>query len=77
MDPIEAVHDTVREDGTEEKEGVGIALVFEDNGVDSLCFDVGECLGVVGGVGSVEGVDIVFAAWDGVVAVLVDRGASI
>jgi hypothetical protein len=53
------------------------ASVWEDNGVDSLFLNSSHGLGVIKRVGSVEGVDIVLSAGEGVVAVLVDRGVTV
>ena len=71
------VTSNVEDLSVEEDEVVRSALVWEDDGVDSLFFNLYGSQWVVERVGSVEGVDIVLAAWDGVVAVLVDGGASI
>ena len=61
----------------EKHEIIRIALVWDDNGVDSLFFDFTQSEWVVERVGSIEGVDIVLTAGEGVVAVLVDRSIGI
>jgi len=53
------------------------ASVWEDNGVDSLFLNLSNGVGVIKRVGSVEGVDIVLSAGEGVVAVLVDGGITV
>lgn len=61
----------------EHHEVVGIASVAEDESLDSLLLSLERSVGVVLGVGSVEGANVVFAAWDGVVAVHVDGGGGV
>merc|ERR1719464_858867 len=56
----------------EQDEAISIAAVLEDKGLNSLLLSIVECLEVVARVDAVEGVDVVLAAWDGVVAVHVD-----
>ena len=71
------VTSNVEDLSVEEHEVVRGAPVWDDNGVDSLFFNLSRGQWVVERVGSFEGVDIVLSAGEGVVAVLVDRGSSI
>lgn len=67
----------VKDLAVEQDEGISVAAIFEDEGVDSLCLG-GLCGGVVVlGVDTVEGVDVVLAAWNGVVSVHVDWGGGV
>lgn len=61
----------------EKQEIVRSAPVWEYDGIDSLFFNLSCSQRVVDRVGSVEGVDIVLSAGEGVVAVLVDRSSGI
>jgi hypothetical protein len=71
------VTSNVEDLSVEKQEVVRSAPVWEDDGVDSLWLNLCHSQWVVLRVGSIEGVDIVLSAGEGVVAVLVDRGSGI
>ena len=67
----------VQDLAVEQDEGISVATILKDEGVDSLGLDVALSGEVLVGVETVEGVDVVFAAWDGVVSVHVDWGGGV
>lgn len=67
----------VKDLAVEQDEGISVAAISKDEGVDSLVLSVSGSVGVVLGVLSVEGVDVALAAWDGVVSVHVDWGGGV
>lgn len=67
----------VKDLAVEQDEGISVAAILKDEGVDSLWLDRSGSVRVVLGVLTVEGVDVALAAWNGVVSIHVDWGGGV